>query len=304
MFNSFSEVLEAVRGQVRKTIAVVMAQEAEVLKAANTAWELGLARFMLVGDKKIIESMIKEQGLNRDGFEIIDESDSNQLSPKAIALIREGKADVLMKGLISTEKLLKAVLDKEKGLRTSKALSHVAIFEPPGYKRLFLLTDAAMNIAPDLERKIDLIHNAATIAKALGIAKPRVAPVCAVETVNPEMPATLDAAILSKMAERGQLGGVEVDGPLALDNAVSLAAAARKGIGGAVAGRADILLMPDIEAGNVFYKALAYFSPDTKIAGLIAGARAPIVLTSRADSQQTKLLSIAVSLLTSGKMWN
>lgn len=299
MLRSFAEIINVVRHGEPKTIAVAMAQEPEVLQAVANARKLGLARSILIGDEKAIKAAAGEAGLELEGFEILAESEPGRAAQLAVELVREGKADILMKGLVGTAQLLRAILDREKGLRTGQILSHVAVFEPPGYNRLFLLTDAAMNIAPDLGRKVELIKNAAQIARALGIEKPKVAPICAVELVNPDMPATIDAALLAKMADRGQLPGVNVDGPLALDNAVSQEAATRKGIISSVAGVADILLVPNIEVGNVLYKTLHCFCPGVKIAGLVAGAQAPVVLTSRADTHETKLLSIALSLLTS-----
>lgn len=297
MFRTFSDILDAVCRRETKTIAVAMAQELEILKAAWRAREMGLANSILIGEEGEIETTAKSLEIPLEGFEVIHEPDPDRTVQRAVDLAREGKADVLMKGLVGTAPLLRAVLDKEKGLRTGRILSHVTVFEPPGYERLFLLTDAAMNIAPNLERKVELIKNAALIARSLKITKPKVAPICAVELVNTEMPATVDAALLAKMADRGQLAGVYIDGPLALDNAVSTQAAQCKGIVSPVAGEADILLAPSIEVGNVLYKTLHYFCPGVKMAGIVTGAQVPIVLTSRADSQETKLQSMALSLL-------
>ncbi|HHW91458.1 MAG TPA: phosphate butyryltransferase [Firmicutes bacterium] len=303
MLRSFGEIMTAVQQLKRaKTIAVALAQEPEILKAVSDAREIGLANSILVGAGDKIRAVAEEMGLDLEGFAIVDEPDPVGAAATAVELVRTGRADILMKGLVGTAALLRAVLNKERGLRSDKILSHVTVFEPPGYRRLFLLTDAAMNIAPDLQRKAEIIKNAALIANSLGIERPKVAPICAVELVNTEMPATVDAALLSKMAQRGQIPGVDVDGPLALDNAVSPEAAQRKGILSPVAGQADILLVPGIEVGNVIYKTLHYFCPGVKLAGLVTGARAPIVLTSRADSHETKLHSIALSLLVSSMM--
>ncbi|HHY36632.1 MAG TPA: phosphate butyryltransferase [Firmicutes bacterium] len=303
MIRSFGEIMTAVLRQERpRTIAVALAQEPEILQAVGDARERGLANSILVGGEEEIRAIAGEIGLDLEGFTIVNEPDPAAAAARAVELVRTGEADILMKGLVGTATLLRAVLDKERGLRSGQILSHVAVFEPPGFGRLLLLTDAAMNIAPDLQRKAEIIRNAALIANALGIERPKVAPLCALELVNPEMPATVDAALLSKMAQRGQLPGVEVDGPLALDNAVSPEAARRKGIQSPVAGQADILLVPGIEVGNVIYKTLHYFCPGVKIAGLVTGARAPIVLTSRADSHETKLNSIALSLLVSSTL--
>ena len=201
-----------------------------------------------------------------------------------------------MKGLINTADLLRAVLDKEVGLRTGRVLSHAAIYELPGFDRLITVTDGGMNIAPDLKQKADIIQNAVAVSKVLGISPAKVAVLAAVEVVNPDMPVTLEAAALAKMAERGQIKGAIVDGPLALDNAVEPEAAKHKGIQSAVAGQADILLVPNIEAGNILGKALVYMGPG-KIAGLILGAAKPVIVTSRADSHEAKIISIALGAL-------
>jgi phosphate butyryltransferase len=200
-----------------------------------------------------------------------------------------------MKGNVPTAVLLKAVLNKEFGLRTGHVLSHVAAFEIPDYNRLIFVTDAAMNIAPDLNQKVQIVKNAVNVARSLGIECPKVAPLAAVEVVNPDMQATLDAAVLTQMNARGQIQNCQIDGPLALDNAVSAFAAEHKGIVSEVAGQADILLVPTIEVGNVLYKSLIYFAK-AKVGAVIAGAKAPIVLTSRADSAESKLYSLAVAV--------
>jgi len=204
-----------------------------------------------------------------------------------------------MKGFVGTADFMRAVLDKTDGLGSGRLISHVVVFEAAGYERLMLLSDAAINIAPDLGQKIQIIENALKITNAVGILKPRIAMLAAVETVSPSMRATEDAAIISKMAERGQIRGCFIDGPLALDNAVSAVAAEHKGIAGDVAGKADLLLVPDIEAGNVLFKSLVYFA-NAQIGGVVVGATAPVVMTSRTDSPQAKLNSIALALITAG----
>lgn len=200
-----------------------------------------------------------------------------------------------MKGKVGTADILRAVLDKEKGLRTGRLLSHVTAFEIQGWGRLLFMTDGAMNIAPDLGQKAQIAQNAVDVLRGLGFARPKVAALAAVELVNPDMPAALEGALLAKMADRGQIKDCIVDGPLALDNAISLHSAQVKGIDSPVAGQADILLVPDIEAGNVLYKAIVYFGKEARVSGVIAGAKAPVVLTSRSDSHQAKLDSIALS---------
>jgi phosphate butyryltransferase len=294
---SFKELQEKVVSmKEQRYIAVAVAQDEEVLKAIKGAKELGLAEPILVGDEKAIREAATNVGLSLDGVRIEHETKLDLAAKKAVSLVSSGQANIVMKGLIGTSPFLKAVLDKEVGLRTDKILSHVAVFEIPGYDRLLVITDAAMNIAPGLNDKVKIINNALVVTRSLGIEKAKVAPVCAVETVNPDMPATIDAAALTLMSERGQIEGAIIDGPLALDNAISLEAAKHKGITSLVAGHADILLCPDIEAGNMTYKALVYLG-NAEVAGVIIGAKAPVVLTSRADTYISKLNSIALSLL-------
>jgi phosphate butyryltransferase len=226
--------------------------------------------------------------------EIIDIADPLKAAAKAVSCVREEAAQILMKGFVSTEILLKAVLNKENGLPTGKLLSHAGIFESPYYPKLFCVTDAAMNIAPSLEEKVVILNNAVSLFHTLGEENPRVAVVAAVETVNPKMEPTIHAAMLTQMNRRGQIRGCVVDGPLALDNTVSKEAASHKGIVSEVAGNADIILVPDIEAGNILYKALVFLG-GALTAGIIIGAKAPIVLTSRADSDMSKLYSLALA---------
>ena len=214
----------------------------------------------------------------------------------AVELVSSGKADMVMKGLVDTATFLRSVLNKEVGLRTGKLMSHVAVFEIEGIDRLIYLTDAAFNTYPDLKAKKQIIENAVSVAHACGLEIPKVAPICAVEVVNPDMPATLDASLLSKMNDRGQIKGCIVDGPLALDNAISEEAAHHKGITGPVAGKADVLVLPNIETANVMYKCLTYTSR-SKNGGLLVGTSAPVILTSRADSFETKVHSIALAAL-------
>jgi len=295
---SFQEIREKVLSmQEERYIAVAVAQDEEVLKAIKGAKELGLAQPILVGDEKAIKEAAHNVGFDLTGVRIEHEPEHDKAAKKAVSLVSSKEANIVMKGLVGTSTFLKAVLDKEIGLRTDKILSHVAVFEIPGYERLLVLTDAAMNIAPDLSEKVKIINNALIVTRALGIETAKVVPVCAVETVNPSMPATTDAALLTVMSQRGQIKDALIDGPLALDNAVSIEAAQHKGIDSPVAGRADILLCPNIEAGNMTYKALVYLGT-SEVAGVIIGAKAPVVLTSRADTYKSKLNSIALSLLT------
>lgn len=279
-----------------KTIAVAVAQDETVLEAVYQAKKDGIANAILIGNEDLIRNSISKMGIPINEFEIINEADKVLATRMAAKLILAGKADMLMKGLIDTASFLKVVLDKEMGFRTNKILSHVAVFFVPALDRIILITDAALNIKPDLKLKKDIIENAVEVAIAIGISNPKVAVVCATETLSPDMPATIDAAALAKMADRGQLKDCLVDGPLALDNAINEKAAIHKGIVSQVAGHADIILVPNIETGNVMYKTLTYMA-NAKNGGLLAGAKAPVILTSRTDSSESKLLSIALATL-------
>ncbi|WP_346876696.1 MULTISPECIES: phosphate butyryltransferase [unclassified Clostridium] len=300
MIKTFDEVISKVKSQSMKKVAVAVAQDEPVLEAIRDAKKNGIADAILVGDKEEIVKIAETIGMNIDEYEIIDEKDVNKASIETVKLVSSGRADMMMKGLVDTATFLRAVLNKEVGLRTGKQMSHIAIFEVPGYDRLLFVTDAAFNMYPELKEKIDIIKNAVQVAHALENNMPKVAPICAVEVVNPSMPATLDAANLSKMNERGQIKGCIIDGPLALDNALSKEAAAHKKISGPVAGEADILLMANIEAGNAVYKCLTY-TTESKNGGLLMGAAAPVIVTSRADSPETKMNSIALASLVAGR---
>jgi phosphate butyryltransferase len=287
----------------RKTVAVAAAEDSEVLEAVARAVELELAHFLLFGNKEEIEQMItaKHPDLaDSKAIEIISAPNHNTAAEMAVKAVKNKEANVLMKGNIPTAVILKAVLNKEYGLRSGTVLSHVAVFEVPGYDRFTIVTDAAMNLSPDVEQKAQIIKNAVKVAHSIGIDMPKVAPLAAVEVVNPAMQATIDAASLTMMNKRGQIPGCIVDGPLALDNAVSQLAAEHKGIKSEVAGQADILLVPAIEVGNVLYKSLMYFA-NAKVGAVIAGAKAPIVLTSRADTAESKLYSLALALCSATK---
>ncbi|WP_066293749.1 phosphate butyryltransferase [Bacillus sp. FJAT-29937] len=280
-----------------KTVAVAAAEDHEVIEAVSEAVKRNLANFLLYGDKEqIINIVNKHENLASSGnIQIIHTLSKGLAAENAVKAVKLNEADVLMKGNVPTATILKAVLNKEYGLRTGSVLSHIAVFEVPTYDKFIMITDAAMNIAPDLDQKAQILRNAIGIAQSIGIDKPLVAPIAAVEVINPAMQATLDAAALTLMNKRGQLTDCIVDGPLALDNAISMTAAEHKGIQSDVAGRADILLVPTIEVGNVLYKSLIYFAK-AKVGAVIAGAKAPIVLTSRADSAESKLYSLALAL--------
>lgn len=296
---NFEEMYDYVKNLKPKTVSVAQAADEDVLESIKEASRKGIIKGILVGDKEKIERIASSLSMSLKEHEIIDVKDSIEACRMAVKLVSEGRADMLMKGLVQTADILKVVLDKEIGLRYGRTLSHVAVFESP-YNRLILLTDAAMNIAPDLKAKIDIILNAVDVARAIGIDAPKVAALGAVETVNTDMQATLDAAVLSKMSERGQIKGVIIDGPLALDNALSIEAARHKGIISPVAGNADILLVPDIEAGNMLYKSITYIAK-RKIAGIIMGAKKPIILTSRSDSSESKFNSILLASIAANK---
>ncbi|MFZ5967498.1 MAG: phosphate butyryltransferase [Bacillota bacterium] len=300
MIKSFDDILRIAKERGPKTISVAVAQDLEVLLAVNEAKKRGIADAILVGDKEKIEEIAAKNLIDVSLYEVIDIKDMTEASRKAVELVSSGKAHMVMKGLVDTSVILKAVLDPEIGLRTGNVLSHTAVFDVPGYDRLIFVTDAAMNITPDLNAKKQIIENAVKVAHAVDIEEPKVAMICAKEKVDPKMPATVDAAKLEEMNKNGEITGCMVGGPFGLDNAVSEEAAAHKGIVHPVAGKADILAVPTIEAGNVLYKSLVFFS-DTKNAGVIVGAKAPIVLTSRADSDETKLNSIALAVLMAAK---
>ncbi|CUO88919.1 phosphate butyryltransferase [Clostridium disporicum] len=296
MGKNFEELFSQLKAVSTKKLAVAVAQDEPVLEAVNLAKDRGVVDSILVGDKAKIEKIAKNIDMDLSKFEIINEEDPQKATLKAMELVSTGQADMVMKGLIDTATFLRGVLNKEVGLRTGKLMSHVAVFEIDGIDRLILLTDAAFNTYPDIKAKAQIINNSVMVAKACGIEYPKVAPICAVEVVNTDMPATVDASLLSKMNDRGQIKGCIVDGPLALDNALSEEAAHHKGIKGEVAGKADILLFPNIEAANVMYKALTY-TAKTRNGGILVGTSAPVILTSRADSCETKVNSIALAAL-------
>lgn len=296
MIKNFDEVIEAAKLRGPKTLAVACAQDEDVLSAVENARKAGIAEAILVGNKAEIEAIANRQNIDLKNYEIEDLPDLAEASLRAVALVSSGKAHLVMKGLVDTAIILKAVLNKEVGLRTGNALSHVAVFDVPNFPRLLFVTDAAMNIAPDVETKRMIIENSLDVAKALDIELPNVGVICAKEKVNDKMPATLDAAELVRMNEEGIIKGCKVGGPFALDNAVSEEAARIKGIKDPMGGKVDILMCPTIEAGNVLYKALTFLA-GARSAGIIVGAKAPVVLTSRADDDDSKLNSIALGVL-------
>lgn len=298
---TFQEVLAKAESLPSVTVAVAAADDREVLEAVLDAKKHGIAQFQLYGDKQEIDRISQEIGLTFSAEEFITDTQSIQAAcSQAVSAVREGKADVVMKGMVQTSDFLRAILHKEKGLRSGKVLSHVATFEVPGFDHLIHVTDPALNVAPALPEKFQIVENIIDFCHALGCKEPKIAALAAVEVVNPNMQATLDAAALAQMNRRKQLKGAIIDGPFALDNAVSSESAKHKGIESSVAGEADVLLVPDIEAGNILYKAMVYFAK-AKIGALVLGAKAPVVLTSRADSAEAKLYSIALAVVQAAK---
>ncbi|MEA4882166.1 MAG: phosphate butyryltransferase [Clostridia bacterium] len=298
MLNDFEQVLSEAKKHPSVRVSVAMAQDPEVLEAVRMAREIGMGEFVLVGDAQSIRASASSVGLDLSGIQVLHEADGPATALRAVSEVSSGRAGILMKGLIPTADFLRAVLDKEVGLRSGRLLSHVAVFKSPKYDRFFYLTDGAMMVAPTLVEKTQIIQNVVGLAHKLGNEQPKVACLAAVEVVNPDMPETVEAAALAKMSDRRQIKGCLIDGPLGLDNAVSMESATHKGVTGPVAGQADVLLAPDIAAGNAIYKTIVYFG-DVDTAAVVVGARAPIVLTSRSDSPRAKLLSIGLAILAS-----
>ncbi len=293
---SFAELMQEAKKIGPKSVAIAAAHEAEVLLAASDAEQQGIAECILIGDRPSIVQIAGEHGVDISRMMILHEPDPRLAARKAMELVGLGHAQLAMKGKVETGDFLRAALDKEVGLRMGRLLTHVAIFEIPGFDRLIFVSDAGVVVAPTIEQKVEIVRNAIEVAQALGIAQPKVAILAATEMVNPKIPNTLDAANLSKMAERSQIKGGIVDGPLALDNAISAESAAIKEIKSPVAGHADILILPDIEAGNVLAKAITYFARG-RMAGVVVGARCPLIVASRSDPHDTKLVSMALGVL-------
>lgn len=300
MINNFDKLLEVAIERGPKKVAVACAEDMEILKAIKYASDKKIINPILIGDLNKIKEMSESISFDISSFETHDLKTMEESAEKAVRLVSSKKADMVMKGLIDTSKILKAVLNKEYGLRTGNVLSHVAVFDVKAYHKLLFITDAAMNIAPSLEQKKQIIENSLEVVKAVDIDKPKVGVICAKEKVNEKMPCTVEAGKLVEMNLNNDIKDCIVGGPFALDNAVSKEAAKIKGIDHPVAGDADVLLCPDIEAGNVLYKALNFLC-DAKSAGIIVGASAPIILTSRADSEEAKLNSIALGTLMAAK---
>lgn len=298
MAKNFQELLSKLSSCGRKTLSVACAQDTAVLEAVKEAHDLGIIDAVLVGDEAKIREIANEIKMDCSQFTIINEPDSDKAPLTAVQLVHDGKADMYMKGILPTKNFLKSVLNKEVGLRTGKPLSHVCVFEVPGIDRLLFLSDVAFIPYPTLEDKKHIIEYDVDVANACGVENPKVAPLAAVEVVNPKMPCTVDADELRKANETGEIKGCVVDGPLSLDIALYPAAAKEKGAEDRpVAGKADILLFPDIHAGNLVYKTMVHMVPGLKNGNVLVGTAAPVILTSRSDSKETKVYSIALAAL-------
>jgi phosphate butyryltransferase len=293
-FTLLKDFIQYAQSRPIRRIAVASAADEHVLEAVKKACELKIVQGVLIGDREAISAIMDSIGLNRELVTIVHEPDPKKACVKAVSLIKEGSAEILMKGMVPTATLLKAVLNKENGLRKSETLSHFALFQTSFYHKLLGITDAAMNISPTLSEKVNIIENAISVMHKIGVGNPKVAIITPLEVLNPKIPSTLDAEKLTQMNKTNQIRNCTIYGPLALDNAVSKEAANLKGIVSEVAGDADILITPDLNSGNILYKSLIFLS-DASVAAIIAGAAAPIVLTSRADNETNKLYSIALA---------
>jgi phosphate butyryltransferase len=294
ILKKLADLKDIIADEPTKKLVLAAAQDQHSLSAVLRAWKDGIIDPILIGDKEVIQNISISNGYDITGLRIIHEPDLDMSVEMAVKMVSSKQADILMKGKVGTSTLLKCVLNKEWGLRTGHLLSHIALFEVATYHKVIAVTDVAMNISPNLQDKIAIVNNSVACLNRLGIAVPKVAVLGAIEMVNENMEATLDAALLSKMNQRDQIRNCIIDGPLAFDNAISLESAQHKGIRSEVAGDTDLLLMPDIEVGNVLYKSLVFFA-QAKVASIILGALAPIVLTSRSDSEQAKYDSILLA---------
>jgi phosphate butyryltransferase len=290
---NFDQLLSSVKSREKRRLAIASAEGEEIIEAVKQATDEGLVDAVLIGDETKIRALCHKFNLDLNKVEIIPAKDPKFTSKIAVGLVKQGKADLLMKGKVDTSTLLKAVLDKEEGLRTGGLLSHVAVVEVKSYPKIMLVTDGGMNINPDVNKKADILRNAVDVARKLGIEKPKVSCLAAVELINPEMQETQDGAVLVKMAERGDIQDVIIDGPVAFDIAIDAQAARMKGIISPIAGDTDIFLVPNIVSGNILVKALIYLA-EAKVGGIVVGGGAPIVLLSRSDTAEMKLYSMAL----------
>lgn len=296
MITNFQELMEKAQQVGPRRIAVAAAHDREVLAAVSAAQESGIATAHLVGDWPAIEALMYQHHLDLTEMKITHEPDEGQAAHRVVALAREGQADIVVKGQLHTSTLLKAILKREGGLRTHKLLTHASVYQIPGIDRFIYWSDSGVVMYPTVQQKLDIIQGAVDVAHKLGLARPKVAILAASEKVSPKLPATLEALTLTRMAGQGWIKGAIVDGPLALDTALSIEAARVKGIDSPVAGRADILIVPNLEAGNIAGKGILYFA-GARIASLVIGARVPVVISSRAESADTRLLSLAMGVV-------
>ena len=299
MITNFDQMFEQLRSKPKKRLVAAWGVDDHTISAVYMAGEAGIVEGILVGDKAMIEKVCQEHNYDLSKLTVIDNPNELKSISQAVDMVNAGEADILMKGLCSTDKYMRGILNKERGLLPPKAvLSHVCVVQHPEYHKLMVISDIAVIPAPDLKQKQAMINYTVSTAKALGVEKPKVAMITATEQMLPGMPACVEAAMLAKMSERGQIAGCIVDGPLALDVAICKEAAEIKKLKSEVAGDADCLVFPSIEAANVFYKLAGHFSPGVRMAAMVAGAKAPCVLSSRADSTDVKLNSIALAALT------
>ena len=299
MITPLAQIVKHVKGRTPRRLAVACGEDPHTIEAVGRAVAEGLVQAVLTGNRSKIESVARDNKIDPASFEIVDEPDPGKALARAVARIKAGESDFLMKGLIDSSLYIKAIIDKEKGLLApGKLLSHVSVIQVPSRRKLIVCADAAVIPYPDLEAKVQILNYCLAVARKLGIDRPKAAIICAVEKVNPKMVPTTDAAILSKMADRGQIKDADVDGPLALDVALSAESAEIKGVRSPIAGEADVLLFPSIETGNVFFKACSYLAGG-ETAAVVAGTDCPCVLTSRSDSEDSKFYSIALGALIS-----
>ena len=295
IIRNFAQLIEAASARAPKRVAIVGAAQRQTLHAVRLAQKMGMADCVLFDDLDRLYRIAEEQEMDLAGLQVMEEPNMVEAAYKAVAMVHAEEADLLMNGRALPVELMKAALDRDRGLRIGKVITDVSVFEIPGVDRLIFISDVAIVVTPTLPQKVAIVQNAIDTARELGIPEPKVAILASTEMVNPEMPANMDAANLSKMAERGQIRGGVVDGPLALDNAISRKAATMKGIKSEVAGHADILITPDVESGNILAKAISYFAQG-HMAGVVVGAKCPIIMPSRSDPPEQKLMSLVLGV--------
>lgn len=298
MVKTFDDIRKLAKERGKKVISIAMPESLSILEAVKELKKEGMIDAVLVGDSENIKKLLDDVRLDIDRKNIIHATDPVEAGYLSVQAIKDGAADILMKGRIPTPDLMKAVLDKEKGLRKGKLLSHVAVAEAPNYDRLLMVSDGGINIRPDVEKKIQIIKNAIVLAKSLGIAHPKIGILCPIERVNPKIPETVDAAELVRLAEKGEFGDVSLEGPTAMDVILSEEAAAKKGIESKIAGKTDIIIVHDVTTGNAILKTLIWLV-GAKVGGVVLGARVPIVLLSRSDTKKEKMLSMLLSIVCS-----